>query len=113
MSDKTKLLAIDEANFFSFEVLFGNITEVLARGIDVIVTGLLYDARKEPFGATLSLMEQADEKIVLAAVCASCGKEAHNTKRLQELGDQVLVGGADLYTPCCEECWNTSEQKTI
>ncbi|SRR5258708_31280004 len=104
----TTLLAVDEANFFAFDILYPEIQKVLALGVNVIVTGLLYDAMKRPFGATLELMEHADEKIVLSAVCVSCGGEAHNTKRLRKEGGQVLVGGADLYAPCCDVCWESN-----
>lgn len=106
LHERSKLMAIDESNFFTFSILFAEVTKVLDSGRDVVVAGLLYDASREPFGATLGLMEHADEKIVLSATCYSCGGQAAHTKRLFKTTTQIVVGGADKYVPSCDACWS-------
>lgn len=102
---RTLLLAIDEANFFLTEVLLPQVEAVLGRGVDVVVSGLLFDSNKQPFGATGALLELADDQLELSAPCHRCGKPAYHTKRLVADQQQIHVGGAEEYQPCCEACW--------
>ncbi len=106
LTPKTSLLALDEANFFKFESLNKEIQDVLNRGIDVIAVGLIYDAFKQEFGATKKLLAIADKPIVITAKCYKCGGIAPHTKRLTQAKDQLVVGGADIYQPSCENCFS-------
>lgn len=104
LNPTTILLAIDEANFFEFEILGPEIDTVLNLGVDVVVAGLIYDIWSQEFGATKRLMEVADVAIELTARCYNCGGEARNTKRLVESQERVLVGGSESYVACCDNC---------
>lgn len=110
MTPMTLLIAIDETNFFSPEVLIPQLQQVLAQGIDVVVAGLLYDSNRNPFGATGALLEIADETIVRTAPCVHCGEPARHTERFAGGTDQINVGGADMYRPCCDDCWGINEE---
>lgn len=87
-SDNIKLVAFDEAQFFSRNIL-GVIDELLKRGVNVVVAGLDYDFRGEPFGAMAEVYLRAEYPAKLIAVCeyeqedgSICGKEAQWTQRL-------------------------------
>ncbi|HSW89589.1 MAG TPA: hypothetical protein VLH19_01825 [Patescibacteria group bacterium] len=100
-----KTVFIDELNFFKFDHLYPRIKNLLSRGLDVIGAGLLYDFRKQPFGATYQLAQQADGVEHLYANCDSCGEPAQHSYRKVANDDQLLVGASESYGACCDNCW--------
>ena len=105
VQDGTKLVGIDELNFFDFQVLFPQIKALLARGVEVVGSGLEFDFAKNPFGATPALLARADKLVRLSAVCDGCQESAGHSYRKVSSGSQVLVGAADSYGACCDGCW--------
>lgn len=101
----TQTIIIDELNFFPFDPVWREIQSVLDKGIHVIGAGLLHDFRKQPFGATLPLLEHADEAVALTAICDFCGKPAPFSYRKVDSEAQFLLGAEEKYGACCEECW--------
>jgi len=112
VSNLILLLAIDETNFFNFDTLWPEVDAVLESGINVVAAGLIYDVLNHEFGATKKLIAKAtledDEVIELMADCYNCGAAARNTisfkKDLITEGNEIVVGGADLYAACCDDC---------
>lgn len=100
-------ILIDELNFFEPKALWIELEKQLALGRDVVGVGLLYDAMKQPFGATLPLSEKADTFIQLHATCDLCQGKAEHTYAKKVLNQTVVLGAAELYGACCEECWSS------
>lgn len=101
----TTIVCIDELNFFSFEQIYPQIEWLCSHGIDVIASGLSYDFKKQPFGATLPLSSHAERVVHLFAVCDRCGSDAAHSYRKVAQEDQVLVGASESYGACCDTCW--------
>lgn len=109
VDDDTDVVAIDEAQFFNWEI--AHVCEVLAdQGVRVIVAGLDMDFRGEPFGPMPLLMAQAERVDKLQAICVRCGRPASRTQRLingrpASVDDPViLVGASEVYEARCRHC---------
>lgn len=99
-----KKVIFDEVQFFRKEVIIKVIMKLKKLGIHVIAAGLLYDYKRQPFGATPDLMGLADEHLELFAVCQKCGCLARHTERRHGGKSLVVVGAADSYIASCEKC---------
>lgn len=98
------LVAVDEAQFFSSEIL-DVCREWLKQGREVLVAGLDLDSWGQPFGAMPALAEMADEIIDAHGRCARCGAPADHTQRLAPVEGQKMVGGPESYEPRCAACF--------
>lgn len=110
LEDNTRIVAIDEAQFFSNSVV--EISQRLAnRGLRVIIAGLDLDYRGLPFGPMPMLMAIAEYVTKMSAICTVCGNPASRTQRkpakLAEQGNdqQVVVGAEELYEARCRRCF--------
>jgi len=106
LNEKVTVVAIDEAQFFDWEIA-DVVNQLALRGLRVIVAGLDTDFRGEPFGAMPVLMAQAEEIEKLNAICMVCGGPASRTQRLVN-GEPaayddplVLVGASQNYEARC------------
>ena len=83
MKNDSKLIAIDEAQFFS-KGIEQTIEKLLRNDINVIVSGLDMDFRGESFGRMHNLMSMANKVTKLTGVCdyEDCSNEATRTQRL-------------------------------
>ena len=108
LEDATQVVAIDEAQFLSHELvaLSEELADARAR---VIIAGLDLDFRGEPFGPMPELLARAEQVDKLTAICR-CGRAATRTQRLigghpAHFDDPtILVGAAEAYEPRCREC---------
>ena len=98
------LVGIDEVQFFGPWIV-DEVSNLLVRGIDVVVSGLDLTFKGEPFGSVPQLLCLADEIHKLGATCAKCGKPANRSQRTVESSDAVLVGGEEAYEPRCLGCF--------
>lgn len=111
---KTKVVAIDEAQFFGPEIV--EVTnKLLLKNIKVLIAGLNTDFRGEPFGSMPTLLALADYVTKLTAICKfkengeTCGRDATRTQRLingqpANYSDPiVLIGAEESYTARCVE----------
>lgn len=102
--ENNKVIIINEGQFF------GDLYETVrwlvgTKDKDVYVGGLDGDYKMEKFGSILDLIPLCNEVEKLNAVCASCKGDASFTKRIiTEAGEQVLIGGSDIYIPVCRDC---------
>ena len=100
---KVDVIAVDEA------FMIDNISESLLNlfytyKIDVIVSSIDMSASKIPFKDISVLLSHATHIKKCRAVCTVCGADAPYTLRKFELnknGEQIRVGGSDLYEPRC------------
>jgi thymidine kinase len=101
----TKVIGIDEAQFFGPEVV--PIIESLANGGSrVIVAGLDQDFRGQPFEPIPTLMALAEYVTKLHAICMKCGNPANRSQRLVNRSERVLVGEAESYEARCRRCFS-------
>lgn len=98
------LVVIDEAHFFG-AALAPAVRAWIHAGAHVLVCGVELDHRGEPFEPFPTLLAEADEVIKLASRCARCGGPARHSQRMNESGDRIVVGGADLYEARCRACF--------
>lgn len=109
LKDTTRVVGIDEAQFFADELL--TICEKLAnRRLRVIVAGLDQDYLGNPFGPMPRLLSIADDVIKLKAVCMVCGGEATKSQRLTTDKEQVVVGAEQHYEARCRLCFELPEE---
>jgi thymidine kinase len=100
VDDRTELVAIDEGQFFSNEIV--DVANKLAnQGKRVIVAGLDLDFLGQPFGPMPHLMCSAEYVSKQLAICMSCGDPANFTQRLTDDTEQVVVGADEIYEARC------------
>lgn len=113
LSPDTKLVAIDEVQFFD-ENIISTVLELLDRDIEVVVAGLPTDFRGEPFGSMPTLLAIADQVERLTAICTHingnnkpCGADATRTQRLVSgkpanyTDPIVMIGAEESYQARC------------
>ena len=102
---KLEVVAFDEAQFFDQWIV--EVVKKLAwvMDVDVLISGLELDYKREGFGQMPILLTIADEVHKLTAVCFKCGERARFTQRITGTRDQVQVGGKDDYEARCGECY--------
>lgn len=98
---------IDAIHFFPKDQFIKVVQKLLNQHIDVYVNGLIFDYRKQVYGATKELMRKANECIEQFSICVKCGGKAEHTERIAG-GTELSVGttGKVLarYIPVCSSC---------
>ncbi len=109
-----KWILIDEAQFLNSEQVndLGRVVDEL--NIDVVCYGLRTDFRTQLFEGSKRLFEIADDISEIKSVC-HCGNDASvNARMLNGMivtdGEQIVIGGDDIYKPLCRKCWNAKER---
>jgi thymidine kinase len=106
-----KWVLVDECQFLTEEQInqLSDVVDFL--GINVICYGLRTDFQSKLFPASKRLFEIADDMEEIKSTC-SCGdrKTSINARfdsegNIVTEGDQVMVGGNDMYKPICRKCW--------
>jgi thymidine kinase len=105
VSANTKLVAIDEAQFFG-PGLVTAVATLLRKNVSVVAAGLDLDFRGQPFGPMPQLLALADEVVKVRAVCMRCGDDATRTLRTSGDGATILVGAKETYEARCYRCWS-------
>ncbi|MDQ3008946.1 MAG: hypothetical protein M3Q81_05145 [bacterium] len=98
-------ILLDELNFFNPEIIIPVLQAELKQGRDFIGAGLLLDSKRQPFGATLPLSQQADTFTQLFAICDNCQQQAEFNYSKVIIKGQLLLGASEAYGACCENCW--------
>ena len=110
VSAKTDVVGIDEAQFFSHE-LINVIFDLIDSGKTVIIAGLNLDFRAIPFGPMPTLMAVADTVTKLSAVCILCGGDAYFSQRMVDdkpakYDDPLVqIGAQETYQARCRSCF--------
>ena len=105
VGEDTKIVAIDEAQFFDLR-LIATVLELTERGYRIVVAGLDMDSMGVPFGPMPQLLSIAEEVTKLTAVCEACGEPAtHSHRRKGSKTSQLLIGEKDSYEARCREHW--------
>lgn len=114
------VIIADECQFFT-EAHIEQLRRVVDEcSIPVMCFGLRADFLGHLFTGSKRLFEIADSIAEIKTIC-SCGSKAIINARLDSnmnvvtSGDQLLLGGNDLYVAMCHKCWQQKirEQKKI
>jgi len=107
LTNRATLIIVEEAQFYQDLTTFVK-AMVDRQHKDVVVVGLDGDSNRQPFGQVLECIPLADKVTKLTALCSECGDGTpalFTYRRNPGMGDQVLVGGSDLYQPLCRSCY--------
>jgi thymidine kinase len=88
LNDHTRVVGIDEAQFFS-DAIVPVVQRLADRGLRVVIAGLDLDYRGIPFGPMPALMAVAETVTKMAAVCTVCGGPACRSQRLTGSPEQT------------------------
>ena len=93
------VVAVDEA--FMLPGIADVLIWLYRSGITVVVSSLDMSYAGKPFKEVERLLPWATRIEKCTAVCTECGREAHYTHKKQTSGEEIEVGGAELYEPRC------------
>ncbi|MDR3442257.1 MAG: thymidine kinase [Legionella sp.] len=109
-------ILIDEAQFLT-RTQVHQLTEIADQlEIPVLAYGLRTDFRGELFEGSQYLLAWADELVEIKTIC-HCGRKATMILRLNEQGeavtegDQVVIGGNNLYVSTCRKHYKKREPR--
>ena len=99
MEEEPQVVAVDEAFMIpgSSDVLIWLYTY----GFTVVVSSLELSAAGKPFHEIEKMLPWATQIQKCTAVCTVCGRDAHFTHKKQVGGEEIEVGGSELYEPRC------------
>jgi len=99
INEEPHVVAVDEAFMIS------GVSDVLVYlyklGFTIIVSSLDMSAAGKPFVEMEKMMPWATQVHKLTAVCTVCGRDAHFTHKKHVGGDEIEVGGSEMYEPRC------------
>lgn len=97
-----QVVAVDEA------FMIPGISDVLIwlyrSGYSVVVSSLDLSATGKPFEEVVKMLPWATRVEKLSAVCVVCNKDAYYTYKKQTGGEEIEVGGVELYEARCIKC---------
>lgn len=104
------VIAIDEMQFFNEADVKYILFLVDMYGKKVIVSGITLDFERNPFDVIMKLSSQADEVILLSALCKECSTPQRRSKalfsyRISDSSERILIGGKEDYIPLCRSCY--------
>jgi Thymidine kinase len=99
------VIGVDEGHFF--EDLTNVVNFVIREKKLLFVSMLKSTFLRTPFPNTDYIYATATDITVCKAVCEICKHHsATNTKRREDIETTILVGGKEMYYPCCNQCWD-------
>lgn len=104
---------IDEGHMFG-ESLIRFAVIARTKGHHVYVAGVEKVFDGSDFYNMSYLISIADETIYIQGTCGKCNNKSvySNLKQIPEkLSRQIIVGGAELYEPLCEECFSSKNKQ--
>jgi len=97
-----QVVAVDEA------FMIPGVSDVLIwlyrSGYNVVVSSLDLSATGKPFDEIEKMLPWATKVEKLSAVCVVCNKDAYYTYKKQTGGEEIEVGGVELYEARCIKC---------
>lgn len=96
------VIAVDEA--FMIPGVADVLVWLYRSGYSVVVSTLDLSAAGKPFDEVVKMLPWATTVEKLSAVCVVCNHDAYYTYKKQTGGDEIEVGGAELYEPRCIKC---------
>lgn len=111
-----KAIIVDECQFATAEQIEQLKQLTIKCNCNVYCYGLKTDFSSHLFEGSKRLLELADKLVELETYC-DCGNVATINARfldgkLVTEGDQIVIGGDDLYKAMCYSCWNELKENT-
>lgn len=101
---KATHLFIDEAQFFE-NLLTWLLYFIKTHNKHIIISGLDYDYKKQPFGQINEAKYYATYVYQLKGKCNDCNNDSIYTYRKVK-SDELILIGSNEYIPVCNDCWN-------
>lgn len=101
METAPQIVAVDEA--FMIPGASDALIWLYTFGFTVVVSSLEMSAAGKPFQEIEKLLPWATHVQKCTAVCTVCGKDARFTHKKQTGGEEIEVGGSELYEPRCAQ----------
>jgi thymidine kinase len=95
-------IAVDEA--FMIPGVADVLIWLYRSGYSIVVSSLDLSASGKPFVEIEKMLPWATKVEKLSAVCTVCNKDAFYTYKKQVGGDEIEIGGVELYEPRCSRC---------
>ena len=99
MDENPQVIAVDEA--FMIPGVANVLIWLYRSGYSIIVSSLDLSATGKPFEEIEKMLPWATKVEKLSAVCVVCNRDAQYTHKKQLGGDEIEVGGSELYEPRC------------
>lgn len=94
-----QVVAVDEA--FMIPGVSETLVWLYKNGFTIVVSSLEMSAAGKPFHEVEKILPWATVVEKCTAVCTVCGRDAHYTHKKQVGGEEIEVGGSELYEPRC------------
>lgn len=102
LEQNPQVIAVDEA--FMIPGVADILIWLYRNGYSVVVSSLDLSATGKPFEEVEKILPWATKVEKLSAVCVVCNKDAYYSYKKQTGGDEIEVGGVELYEPRCINC---------
>jgi thymidine kinase len=99
LDENPHVIAVDEA--FMIPGVAETLIWLFRNGYTILVSSLELSAAGTSFAEIEKLMPWATKVEKCSAVCTVCGRDAYYTHKKQTGGDEIEVGGSELYEPRC------------
>lgn len=99
LEEQPQVIAVDEA--FMIPGIAEALIWLYRSGFTILVSSLEMSATGNPFSEIVSMMPWATKIEKCTAICTACGRDAHYTHKKLTGGEEIEVGGAELYEPRC------------
>ena len=109
-NDSPQVVAVDEA--FMIPGIAESLIFLFKNGFTVVVSSLEMSASGKPFHEIEKMLVWATHVEKCTAVCTVCGRDAHYTHKKQVGGDEIEVGGSELYEPRCFSHFPTIDSRS-
>lgn len=97
-----KWIGIDEGQFYNNLIGF---CKIVSSHASIYISGLMSTSNQELFNPIRQLLPHVDNIVMLHASCALCKDKAIYTIKKNENGDEILIGGDDIYQSLCRKCY--------
>jgi thymidine kinase len=99
LDQEPQIVAVDEA--FMIPGAADALIWLYQYGFTIVVSSLEMSATGKSFHELEKMFPWATQIDKCSAVCTVCGRDAHYTHKKQLGGEEIEVGGAELYEPRC------------
>lgn len=99
LNENPHVIAVDEA--FMIPGVADVLVWLYRSGYSIVVSSLDLSSAGKPFEEIEKMLPWATKVEKLSAVCVICNRDAYYTHKKQVGGDEIEVGGHELYEPRC------------
>lgn len=99
LNENPHVIAVDEA--FMLSGIAETLIWLYRNGYTVVVSSLEMSSSGKPFAEIEKMLVWATSVVKCTAVCTVCNRDAHYTHKKQIGGEEIEIGGSELYEPRC------------